>query len=162
MKYFYLDAEIDKDLMNRFYEFCNKYENDEWTISLFTGGGATAAGKTIIHIINKRPEKVTLICHEAYSSGFEIFYRSKCKKILAETCKGMVHLSSMRMWIQSDTKPFYKEDECVIENWKNSTTLLTMVKKFLTATELKDFKGGHEVYLTFKRMKEIFPDAEII
>lgn len=162
MKYFHLDAEIDKDLMNRFYEFCNQYENDEWTISLFTAGGATAAGKTIIHIINQRPEKVTLICHEAYSSGFDILYNSNCKKILAETCKGMVHLSATQMWMQSNNKPCYREDECVIRNWEYSTSFLKMVKKFLTVPELKDFKEGEDVYFTFKRMKEIFPDAEII
>lgn len=162
MKYFHLDSSINKELMNRFYDFCNQYENDEWTISLFTIGGATAAGKTIIKIINGRPDKVTLICHEAYSSGFDIFYNSKCNKILTDTSKGMVHLSSVEMLMQANGKPCYSEDRCIIENWGNSKSLLKMVKKFLTKKELKWLKRGEDVYLSFKRMKEIFPNAEVI
>lgn len=162
MKYFHLHGDIYEGLMVKFYEFCNQYESEDWTISIFSGGGATAIGKTIIHIINQRKSRVTLICHEAYSSAFDIFYNSNCKKILTRTCKGMYHFSSAKMYMQPTLKPEFKEDRCIVQNWKDSDWQIEMANKFLTDKEMKKFKKGDDIYFTFNRMKIIFPNAEII
>jgi ATP-dependent protease ClpP protease subunit len=163
MKYFHIDSKIDKDLLNKFFEFCNNNPDDEWTISLWTVGGQSTMADNILYAINKRPEKVTLICQEAYSGGFHIFYHAKCKKCISKSSKGMTHVSSMEMRMNSMQKPVYTEDECVIKNWQQSKkNEMQFAKNLLTKKEFKKYKKGDEVYFTFKRMKEIFPDAEII
>lgn len=162
MKHFHLNGIIDDDLLNKFYAFWNQYEEDDWTISIFSGGGFTAAGKTIINALNSRQGMVTLICHEAYSVAYEIFYRTKCKKILAETCKGMYHLSSAKMWITANMMASTEEDRVIVKDWKETRSQYIFAKEFMNKKEFKKFKKGDDVYFTFKRMKEIFPDAEVI
>lgn len=163
MKYFHIDCKIDKDLLNRFFDFCNANGEDEWTIIIYTVGGWICMGKTILRIINLRKDKVTLILHEAYSSGFYIFYEAKCKKVMCSNGKGMIHKAAAEMFIDTDRKPRYSEDACIIKNWKHSKKEDDeWANKFLTKKEFKKYKNGNEVYLTAKRMKQIFPEAEII
>ena len=162
MKYFHLEGEINDELLTKFYEFCNSYEDNDWTISICSGGGFTTIGKTIVHLINQRPKRVTLICQEAYSSAFEIFYRSKCKRILTGFCKGMFHLNSAKMYMQSNLKPEFIEDRCIMQNWKDSNTNTEMAEEFLTTKELIKFKKGQDIYFSLERMKKIFMFAEVI
>lgn len=162
MKYFHLHGELNNESLASFYNFLNQYETEDCTISIRSGGGMTCVAKSIINAINSRKETVTLICHEAYSGAFEIFYSSNCKKILAETCKGMYHLSAAKMWMIANKQPFEDEDKVIVKNWEESSCQSEFVKKFMTKKELSEFKKGNDVYFTFKRMKEIFPDAEII
>lgn len=162
MKYFHIDSKIDKELLNKFFDFCNLNGEEDWSIVLYTVGGWTVMAKNILHVINKRHERVTLICNEAYSAGFDILYNAKCKKVLCENAKGMVHMSAAEMYMQSNGRPSYSEDECIVKNWKQSKKDYLFVRKFLTKNEIKKFKKGKDIYFTFKRMKEIFPDAEII
>jgi hypothetical protein len=63
----------------------------------------------------------------------------------------------------SNGQPTYSEDENIIKNWKERVKdEVEFVEKFMTPLELKKYKKGNDVYFTFKRMKEIFPDVEII
>jgi len=163
MKYFHIDSKIDKELLNKFLDFCNSNGEDEWTIIIYTVGGWVCMGKTILRIINLRKDKVTLILHEAYSSGFYIFYEAKCKKVMCSNGKGMIHIASAEMSVDADCNPRYSEDACIIKNWKQSKKEDdNWAKSFLTNKEFKKYKKGVEVYFTSKRMKQIFPDAEII
>lgn len=162
MKYFHLHGELNNESLESFYNFLNQYDTEDCTISIMSGGGSTCVAKSIINALNLKRESVTLVCHEVYSGAFEIFYRTKCKKILAETCKGLYHLSAAKMWVSANKRPFEKEDRIIAKNWKESTCQLDFVKQFMTKKELSEFKKGNDVYFTFKRMKEIFPDAEII
>lgn len=163
MKYFHIDSKIDKELFNKFLDFCNANGEDEWTIIIYTVGGWICMGKTILRIINLRKENVTLVLHEAYSSGFYIFYEAKCKKVMCSNGKGMFHKPSAEMLISVDSKPIYAEDKTIVKNWTQSKKEDNKwVKKFLTKKEFKDYKKGYDIYFTTKRMKKIFPEVEII
>lgn len=163
MKYFHIDSEINKELLNRFLEFANNNENEDWTINIYTSGGATVMAKSILYIINQRKDRVTLFCCEAYSAGFELFYDAKCRKVIVQKGKGMIHMNSSDISIQSNGKPSYSEGACIIKNWEQDKKEdRSWIKQILTKKEYKRYKKGWDVYFTFKRMKEIFPNAEII
>lgn len=163
MKYFYIDARIDEKMLQKFFDFCNANPDDDWIITLWTNGGFSTASAQIISMINTRPDKVILVCHEAYSAGFDIFYRAKCKKIICATSKGMWHLATVSMTVDSRMKPVYTEDKTIVKNWKeNKKSSIQFAEQFLTKKEFKRFKKGYDIYFTAKRMKEIFPDAIII
>jgi hypothetical protein len=75
----------------------------------------------------------------------------------------MMHYSSTNINTMSNGQPTYSEDENIIKNWKERVKdEVEFVEKFMTPSELKRYKRGNDVYFTFKRMKEIFPDVEII
>ncbi len=97
-----------------------------------------------------------------YSAAFEIFYHAKCKKVLTRECKGIVDLSAGDIRLSRNGKANDPENLCVMKNWQEDKTSNKWVKKILVSEELKKFNKGEDVYLTTKRMKEIFPDAEII
>lgn len=163
MKYFHIDSRIDKEMYSKFLEFANANGEEEWTIILYTVGGFNVIAKNILFIINNRVAATTLICNEAYSAGFSLFYEAKCKKVMCHNSKGMTHLAAAEMFMQSNGKPSYSEDECIVKNWKQSKKKdKEWVKIFLTKKEYKNYKNGKDVYFNFNRMKEIFPEAEVI
>lgn len=163
MKYFHIDSQIDKELLNKFLEFANNNIEENWTIVIYTVGGTNVFAKSILHIINQRKDKVSIICNEAYSAGFCILYGAKCKKYLTQDCRGMIHMRSADINMQPTGKPSYTEDRCLIKNWKHHKSEdYNWIKKFMTDKEIKRYKRGNDIFFTFKRMKEIFPDAEII
>src|SRR5690348_5563751 len=94
MKYFHIDKRIDTEMLNRFLEFVNNSQESDWYIIIYSAGGMTGIASSIIDIINKHTHEVSLFCVEAYSSSFDIFYRSKAIKILSFYSKGMVHQTS--------------------------------------------------------------------
>lgn len=161
MKYFHLNGIIDEELLDKFIQFSNENESEDWTIVLNSGGGKQNLSQVILDIINNG-KQVTLISTGIYSSSFVIFYFAKCQKKLTVGSIGMIHLRSNSIKMQSHGKPEYTEDECVVSNWKVTKEIDSFVEAFMTKAELKDFRRGNDVFFNFKRMKEIFPDAEII
>lgn len=162
MKYFHIEGKIDRELLNKFLLFCNENGNEAWTIVINSVGGMSTVANCILYVINSRFKKCNLICLDAYSAAFYILYNAKCKKTIVKTAKGMYHLAAAEMYMSSNIKPSYTEDECIIKNWEQDKTDLGFAKKFMTPSEFKKFKQGSDIYFTFKRMCEIFPDAEII
>ena len=162
MKYFHLNGIIDEDLLDKFIEFANENESEDWTIILNSGGGKQNLSQVILYEINRRKEKVVLISTGIYSSSFVIFYFAKCQKKMTAGSIGMIHLRSSEIRMQSNGKPEYAEGICVMSNWKVSDEIDSFVEAFLIKAELKEYRRGNDVYFNFKRMKEIFPEAEII
>jgi hypothetical protein len=162
MKYFHLNGIIDEELFDKFIQFINENESERWTIVLNSGGGKQNLSQVILDVINIRKEYVTLISTGIYSSSFVIFYFAKCQKKMTIGSIGMIHLRSNDIRMQSHGKPEYTEGICVMSNWKVSREVDSFVEAFLTKSELKEYRRGNDVYFNFKRMKEIFPDAEII
>lgn len=162
MKYFFLDSRIDEVLLNKFFVFANDNMDYDWTITIWSTGGMTGMAKTILYIINSRKERVTLICNEAYSAAFEIFYFSDCKKVITKECKGCVHYSASDIRLMRNGKTNDAEHACILRNWQEDKNSTKWVRKVLTKEENKKFNLGEDIYFTTKRMKEIFPNAEVI
>lgn len=161
MKYFHLNGIIDEELFDKFIQFVNENENEEWTIVLNSGGGKSNLSQVILDVVNRK-KHVTLVSTGIYSASFVIFYFAKCEKKMTVGSIGMIHLRSNNIRMQSHGKPEYAEDICIMSNWKASSEIDSFVEEFMTKSELKEYRKGNDVYFNFKRMKEIFPDAEII
>lgn len=162
MRYFQLDGIIEESLLSKFMDFCNTYPEDECTIVINSGGGKTTLSEVVLSIINSNSGRFTLISAGCYSAAFYIFYFAKCKKRIAKQSLGMIHSEYVRdLCMNAKGKTIYDEDRCQVKNFKTCDGDL-FVESFLTKTEMKKYKKGEEVYFTFKRMKEIFPDVEVL
>jgi ATP-dependent protease ClpP protease subunit len=163
MKYFHLSGEINEKSLDDFLQFINENEIRELVIVLNSVGGKKNLTHVLLDIINLNYNSITLISCGCYSASFLLFYKAKCKKKMTEGCVGMMHYSSTNINTMSNGQPTYSEDENIIKNWKERVKdEVEFVEKFMTPLELKKYKKGNDVYFTFKRMKEIFPDVEII
>lgn len=163
MKYFHFNGEINEKSLDDFLQFINENEIGELVIVLNLVGGKKNLTRVLLDIININSHRVTLISCGCYSASFFLFYKAKCKKKMTEDNVGMMHYSSTNINTMSNGQPTYSEDENIIKNWKERVKdEVEFVEKFMTPLELKKYKKGNDVYFTFKRMKEIFPDVEII
>lgn len=162
MKYFHFDSKIEEKSLDSFLHFINENEQGELSIILNSIGGKKNLTYVILDIINANADRITLISCGCYSASFFLFYKAKCKRKMTYGNVGMMHYASSDMNMMSNGKPSYSEDENVIQNWKEDGEELKFVEQFMTPKELKKYKKGNDVYFTFKRMKEIFPDVEII
>lgn len=161
MKYFHIEGTINEDLLNRFLQFCNDYENEDWTFVINSRGGKNNCTRVIIHTINERSSNCRVISMGAYSAAFDILYFTRCKKLITQRSLAMIHRGSAEMSVMSNNKPSYPEDESIVKNWKHDYDI-EFASKILTASELKKFKKGDDIFFSFERIIEIFPDAEII
>lgn len=161
MKYFQLEGSINGDLLTKFMDFCNSYPNDEWTIVINSPGGYTNVACIILDIINNYAEKITLISAYSSSAAFTLFYFAKCKRRMIYGSLGMHHNEYIKeVIITENGTPKYDIDKCHIKNMKALSH--NYLSKVMTKKELKKYNNNNEVYFTFKRMKQIFPDVEII
>lgn len=162
MKYFPMIGSIDQAMLERFIEFANNYEQEDWKIVLNTSGGSFFQSEMIINILNNH-SNASIVVQGAYSAGFVIIMETICPKILSKTCRGMWHYGKWDLSYNDKAKPYYYEDECIIRNMpfhkKHSEKI---AKKIMTPKEYKAFMEDKDVYFDTKRMKQIFPDAETI
>lgn len=162
MKYFHFNGSINEGLLDKFLEFINDNQSDELTIILNSIGGKRNLSLVMLDVININSERITLISCGVYSAAFFMFYNSNCKRKMTYGNVGMMHYASCELNIMSNGNPAYSEDVNTIKNWKEDINDLKFVEQFMNPKEIKSYKKGNDVYFTFKRMKEIFPDVEII
>jgi len=161
MKYFQLEGTINEELVTRFMDFCNNNLSDDCTIVINSGGGKSTLAKVVLDIINSNADKITLISAGVYSAALYIFFFAKCKKKIVYGSLGMHHKEYLKdMYITSDGKPKYYDDICQVKNLK--TLRDNFLFKFMSKKEKSIYAKSDDVYFTFKRMTEIFPNVEII
>ena len=161
MKYFQLEGTIDESLVTRFMEFCNNNLSEECTIVINSCGGKSTLATVILDIINSNSEKITLISAGVYSAAFYIFFFAECKRKIIYGSLGMHQKEYLKnVYINEKGKPKYNDDVCQIENLKIIKG--NFLSKIMTKKERLSYKNDDDVYFTFNRMKEIFPDVEII
>lgn len=162
MKYFFIDGKMDGELLQRFISFVNDNQAESWTIILNTAGGKTDVGETVLFIINENKEKCTLIAHNIYSAGFNLFYNAKCSKYLTPSSKGMYHMATAELWMRPDGKASYYEDRCITKNMKAGNEIdKEFIKGFMTEREQTKFNKGDDVFFTYDRLREIFPGTRL-
>lgn len=162
MKYFFL-KKINQKTLKSFYEFVNEYSGPT-TIYMDTNGGCTLVTRAILDIINRSPLTFTLMAANVFSSGFDLFYRAKCDKILLGGAKGMYHQGYQSANINDKGDIIEPEDICSYEIGKqfHYPESMKMCTEFMTAEELKLFESGGDVFFTFNRLREIFPNVKVV
>ena len=102
---------------------------------------------------------VVILWAWAYSAAFKIFHDYKWKKIMTYWSRGMRHQWHQAIDINDDWSITYLEDKVVARNNKKTAD---SPYKWMTKKEKKLFIKWKDVYFDFERMKEIFPDIEIL
>jgi len=162
MKYFTMQTGINEELLDRFVVFFNEHRESPVTIIVHSRGGSMGIGETILHMISEMAD-VTLIIHSVYSSAFNICYSAECKKILSKSAKGMYHQPKASVEIAVDRSPYYHEDNCLYLNFKHEKKYSdSLAKEIMTKKEYELYVKRDEVWFDFNRMKQIFPDAEVM
>lgn len=162
MKYFALIEGVNPETLDKFIRFYNDNHEVPCTIVINSRGGSGYIAETVVHMIGQMND-CTLIIHAAYSAAFEIAVEAKCKKILSKFSRGMMHLARLTVDMGVDGNPYYDEDTNHFKNFGVEKKLGDrLAKKIMTKEELIKFKKREEVWFDFKRMKEIFPSAEIL
>ena len=156
-QFLYLNGEMNDDMLNSFLNFYNSLssEIDEIVIYLNSEGGRHSSMQIMLDIINHSKIKITLIAVEyIMSCAFLLFYFAKCNKILMDNCYGCVHTVSSLFELRNKK---FDGDVIQLNEINNINRKIERAfKSFLTDEELKKFKDGEDIYLSSKRMKEIF------
>ena len=156
-QFLYLNGEMNDDMVNSFLNFYNSInsETDEVVIYLNSEGGLYCSMQIMLDIINHSKIKITLIAVEhIMSCAFLLFYFARCNKILMSNCYGCVHTISSMFELRD--KKFEGDVVRLYEINDVNKKIEHNFKSFLTNEELKKFKDGEDIYLSSKRMKEIF------
>jgi len=164
MKYFFIEDIMNYELLHKFVAFANASENEPWTILLNSDGGRESVELVILNAINTHKHSVTVVGMYLMSAAFDLFYHAKCKRQLTNGCMGMYHMAYNELQINVNGRPSYTSGEAMMKRNKETghAKALDFATEFMTPLELKKFKKGDDVYFTFKRLKEIFPDVTII
>jgi hypothetical protein len=162
--HYIIDAGINGDTLR---EFCAWLENRSGNILLgiTSSGGSKTYGSYLLRVLNENKHRITLqALGGVYSAAFDVFYFYEGPKALVRgESKGMTHYGYQTIEINEANKVVYHEGICAVVNLKyNLTRSLEVASKIMTPQELRKFKKGDDVYFSFERMVQIFPNAEII
>lgn len=134
------------------------------TLGLGSGGGMSSVGNFLINAFNNEKDRLTLVAMAGvYSTGFELFYGYAGPRKMTFGVRGMYHFSSQEIQIMANGRAAYDEGACQLSSMKTDRERdLQFAGMFMTDKELRRMKAGQDVFFDFERMKQIFPDAEII
>lgn len=163
MKYLYIDGLINTENTSIICNFLN--DNDgEITIGLRTNGGESPLATFLIEILNQNKDRIKLIAiNICFSSGMSIFNQFKGKRALVSGTIGMYHYGYIAIDINETLKPDGVGEKAKMKDLKGTRIEREKeAKQIFNKKELKKFYKQQDVYLSFERMKQVFPNAEII
>src|ERR1700712_4304137 len=98
---FYWYGLFDKDNFKKFLDFKND-KNSSITIFIDSGGGSICIMESMIYLVNQEPEKFkVVVMGGVYSAAFVFLLSVKCERVILDSSKGMFHLSSYDVKIDS-------------------------------------------------------------
>ena len=159
----YIKGEIDDTSVATFITDYNKCDLDEpITIYLNSVGGDVAHASVIADVINNKAESTVLIATgEIFSAAFNIFFASKCKRMLLEDCIGMAHFSWATFALDETGKVSSVYEKFVLQEMKKSKaeTLQRLQNLGLTPKELAVIKKGQDCYFSRERLTELLVNS---
>jgi len=150
---------IDSESYQKLNDFANSNEWSIWVI-LNSWWWESVYWHLISWLLNMNKDRIKLIMASwCYSAAFRVFHDYKWERAMVYWSRGMRH-----QWFQSITMNdswtiTYQEDRIIAENNKET---FTPPYKWMTKKEKNQYMKWKDVYFLFSRMKEIFPDVEII
>lgn len=156
MKYFTLE-DINKDSFEAVIVFLEK----EWEKTIYVNSPwwTVTHCTLLLREINSRND-VTLIAYNISSSAFDLFYGFNGKKYLMDWCRWLIHQMYLEnISVNSRWKIVYSNQKCAIKSLKQRNT---RKYEFLTKKEKKQYDKWRDINLSYKRLKKIFPNAEIL
>jgi len=132
----------------------------EWvqTVYLDSPWGTVIYWTLIKNLMYRHNIKLVLL-YKALSSWFYIFHSYKWVKYMTEGCYWMIHFPHLDVSIKQDWKEADEHDTCRINSMKQAARFDTL---FMSKKERKRFDDWKDIWFDFDRMKEIFPNVEIL
>lgn len=153
---------MDEACFSKCFEFLNANTEEKINIILHSNGGASDLTRILVNLINSNPENFVLTSVKIYSAAFFLFYSAKCEKQIVKNTIGCYHKAYItNIDLDVSKEPVWAEHKCLVKNL-DTRDISPIPLDFMTRQEINKFKKGKDVFFTFNRMKEIFPDAEII
>ena len=161
--YFYQTMGFDGEGVQMLINFINQNEG-RLLVGIQSSGGRSGISQMVLKILNDNAERITLCAVSGvYSAAFEVFKGFQGQKAMTDNTLGMAHYGKNDFNLHTNGRPVYFEDEAVLlQNKKAAPKEVAKAESYMTPSELRRFKKGDEVYFSFDRMKELFPNAEII
>lgn len=162
-KYHIISGGIDSHSISDLAGFLNNNDG-ELAISLNSTGGDGDLAVLAVKMLNENSDRIELIMTTGcYSAAFKIFAKFKGKRSLVVGATGMFHYSFRQSSIDERKKIVFLEERALAESSKQAMqSTEEFASLIMNDTEFAKFKKGKSVYFTFNRMKELFPDAEIL
>jgi len=153
-----LQGEVNQEMFDKLVEFYNK-NPDNATIYFTSHGGSTDIQECIIDLINKYSTITTLIGYkDLLSSGFDVFFSTKCKHELLPGTLGMYHLPILNnVSLCTNGKHDSPYNEAVFEKTKTylkDQTLELCKRLKMTKKEKQIILDNEDAYFLPKRMEE--------
>jgi len=138
-------------------EFLSKFNNEKYYLYFESKGGENASCEYLTNFLNFNKDNVILYTGNfIFSNGFQLVYDFKGEKIIGESTIGMIHLSSFEVeYINLKNKSSY-EYVSSKDLLQYNELLIYKYSQFLNKSELKELKKGNDIYLSNKKLKEIF------
>ena len=154
-----LIRDVDDEMFNDLINAVNSLPDEEdLTIYLSTDGGSALVSMRICDLIEQNRDRIELIAAgEIYSAGFEIFFKSKCRRRIVSGTYGMYHTSRLTVQIDVHKRPTNEDNRQVLlwgKNYKTNDMLTFCSTLPLTKAELSNLKKGVDVYFTYERIQE--------
>jgi hypothetical protein len=164
MKYFLIKDHLSSDKFHKILDFANDHTGETITWIISCGGGEMALASVFIDLVNSDKENHVIIGSYLYSAAFFIFYNAQCKKKLVSGTVGMFHYPYQKMETTENGKHYYDQDRAMTKNNEEFGRMNTYqwCVQFMTEEELTRFEIPEDVFFTFPRMQQIFPDVETI
>lgn len=161
----HINEAISSETVDKIAKPLNELKKGEKLFIYFSSlGGEVHAAEAIIHIINSNIDIIEMAGYgDLMSAGFDIFFRSKCPRILLPNCIGMFHQSTVMIEINESSKPYEGRSQAERE-WMRLQKELTVklcTNLGMTDKEIAAIKKGKDVYFQYKRMQEFLKAQQI-
>lgn len=162
-RYYNFVGILNDDSFNKLSEYLSDHQNETIFITINSGGGVSHLSKILAKMLNDRKDKISLCASGVFSAAFALFYRFEGQRFIVESTLGMYHYPYQTMDMNHNGTPSDAEGMCHKKQIKHTRSVaLNFIKNFMTESETKKYQAGSNVYFTFERMKEIFPDAIVL
>lgn len=154
---------IEEGFVEKIFEILRN-DPGQISISIRSNGGSKMCNRIVLNALNENKDRVKLVAFGGvYSAAFVLFYFFEGKKAMVPGTTGMYHQSSVNLALSSRGQIDGQEDRLVQdENRRQYNIERGFASSFMTKSELKTFCSNRDVYFSFERMKEIFPNVEIL
>jgi len=163
MKYFYMYESTDDVDANKFIEFINTNPDGELTVYINNYGGMNTGGWIMSDLINANKDRITLVAVGIIASNaFRVFFRAKCKRVIAPFTQGMMHFSSKKVTLCENGGPLYFEDQEAIRNMKAEAPITERWCKEIgmNEKEIRKMKRVEDVWFSTERLQELLAFSE--
>lgn len=153
-----ITGSIETEILDKLIRTYNELP-DKLDIYLNSEGGDPDIGVAIIDLINNNSEKTKIIGYgKLFSTGFDIFFKSNCKRLLLSGVLGMAHMVALEMKDFSINESSSVSEASNYKKWleqDKKSRLVDYEKIGLNKKELSKIKSGGDCYFQFNRLLEL-------